>query len=765
MVSASSAPTCVNARKIGKSARIHSFNAATRKRRFRESVRQSGIASGNPDVGPIDVGPIRLASQLGDAGGFYGATNLSSFGYEGLYERSWTTRRIFAVNPANIAYDPDLKDASVTRPLSTSSPTVLNIVSRLPDSFETPSLPPVGDSLHRWAAMTELADADSTFELTATVPNARLVDALQTLAFTAGRPTATFSSGRKRCDGTTCVDSTPSAKLGDSFNSRPAVVGPPLAISLSTDYNGEFLSRELDTYSGADAPVVGNTLADPCDGARDRNDKCTVGIRRKVIYLPANDGMLHAFDAKTGEELWAFIPPGHMSRLQRARDGRTTFVDGMVTVRDVRFPCDRDANGACSANQSRPFADGKWHTIAVVNQGAGGNFLFTLDVTNPVKPVFLWEFRKPSKMGNMVSRPVVAELGTGLPTVARPLTAIFAPGGYFASAFEGASDPSDGTVHPHFFSLRVFDGEILDEQHIDPKALGDNETLPAGIVNAMTGAPVAIDGNLDGKVDRVYFGDREGRLWKAHGLTETGGFQLRLFFDPALYNVTNGNDVGQPVNASSPTANADSAEDRKTLRGPIFFAPDVTRDTNGKLLVAFGSGNLLDPLSAPGAYKNFIWVVQDEASGSGSIGARASRCGAGPNRVYTAPGGRQFEKVLPLSDLLTGAPLIFKGVLLYPEFDPDVDGDGDVCEDDYMSRVVAIDAFNCGEPAILPFLDESNQPSAVKEYPGALVTGVQIDPKSGLLFTQASTGAGAPALDAVAEFAHKPVRLGMRQPN
>jgi len=157
--------------------------------------------------------------------------------------------------------------------------------------------------------------------------------------------------------------------------------------------------------------------------------------------------------------------------------------------------------------------------------------------------------------------------------------------------------------------------------------------------------------------------------------------------------------------------------------------------------------------------------VQDEASGSGSIGARASRCGAGPNRVYTAPGGRQFEKVLPLSDLLTGAPLIFKGVLLYPEFDPDVDGDGDVCEDDYMSRVVAIDAFNCGEPAILPFLDESNQPTAVKEYPGALVTGVQIDPRSGLLFTQASTGSGAPALDAVAEFAHKPVRLGMRQPN
>lgn len=699
-----------------------------------------------------------------DAGGWYGAANASPYGYKGLFERSWDTRRIFVVNPANVAYDPDLDDAHVTRPSSRTMPTVLNVVSRLPASYASPALPANVEALHKWAAMSELADTDSTYSLSDTVPNARLLDALQTLAFTAGRPTSTFSSGRMRCDGATCDDTTPSAKLGDSFNSRPAIVGPPLAISVSLDYNGEFLSRELDTYGGSDAPVVGNNPADPCDGERDRDGKCTVGLRRKVVYLPANDGMLHAFDAKTGAELWAFIPPGHMNRLKRARDGRTTFVDGLVTVRDVRFPCDREPNGECRAAQSRPFADGKWHTIAVVNQGAGGNFLFTLDVTNPVKPVFLWEFRKPSKMGNMVSRPVVAELAQGLPTVERPLTAVFAPGGYFASAFEGASDPADTTTHPHFFSLRVFDGEILDEQHIDPKALGDSETSPSGIVNAMTGAPAAVDGNLDGTVDRVYFGDREGRLWKAHSLTETGDFQLRLFFDPALYDVNNGGEVGRPTNATSPLSTADAPEARKTLRGPIFFAPDVTRDTSGKLLVAFGSGNLLDPLSAPGAYKNFVWVVQDEPTGSGSFGARASRCGAGPDRTYTAPGGKEFTSVLPMSELLTGAPLIFKGVLLYPEFDPDVDKDGDVCEDDYTSRVVAVDAFNCGEPGILPFLDNSNQPTAVKEYPGELVTGVQIDPRSGTLFTQASTGAGAPALDVVAEFGHKTKVLGRRQP-
>ncbi len=35
-----------------------------------------------------------------------------------------------------------------------------------------------------------------------------------------------------------------------------------------------------------------------------------------VIYAGANDGMLHAFDDATGEELWGFIPPILLGRLK-----------------------------------------------------------------------------------------------------------------------------------------------------------------------------------------------------------------------------------------------------------------------------------------------------------------------------------------------------------------------------------------------------------------------------------------------------------------
>jgi type IV pilus assembly protein PilY1 len=50
---------------------------------------------------------------------------------------------------------------------------------------------------------------------------------------------------------------------------------------------------------------------------------------RTVIYAGANDGMLHAFDDVTGEELWGFIPPCLLARVKELHtDNPGIFVDG-----------------------------------------------------------------------------------------------------------------------------------------------------------------------------------------------------------------------------------------------------------------------------------------------------------------------------------------------------------------------------------------------------------------------------------------------------
>lgn len=112
--------------------------------------------------------------------------------------------------------------------------------------------------------------------------------------------------------------------------------------------------------------------------------------RQPMVLLGANDGMLHAFSARNGSELWGHVPysvlPDIASLTQQKSDGSKTFrhqylVDGPLTVADVH---DR--------------VDG-WRTVAIGGQGfgtssVGTNAYFAVDVTNDAYPVPLWEMRE-----------------------------------------------------------------------------------------------------------------------------------------------------------------------------------------------------------------------------------------------------------------------------------------------------------------------------------------------------------------------------------
>lgn len=57
-----------------------------------------------------------------------------------------------------------------------------------------------------------------------------------------------------------------------------------------------------------------------------------------MVYVGANDGMLHAFEAKTGKETFAYIPSELLSSLKNLADPKYVhrfYVDGEVQVADV----------------------------------------------------------------------------------------------------------------------------------------------------------------------------------------------------------------------------------------------------------------------------------------------------------------------------------------------------------------------------------------------------------------------------------------------
>ena len=157
--------------------------------------------------------------------------------------------------------------------------------------------------------------------------------------------------------------------LGDVYNSQLIEVGEPDAYYDLTDSKKESFWRAKNNYIAF------------------INDNMN---RQKIVYAGANDGMLHAFSAETGREVWAFVPPFIAAKLPTifnvGLDGKVEGegkggsnaifgVDGSPVVHDMYFK-GLDDSGAEEASPS-------WHTILIVPYGRGGAGFSVLDITNP----------------------------------------------------------------------------------------------------------------------------------------------------------------------------------------------------------------------------------------------------------------------------------------------------------------------------------------------------------------------------------------------
>lgn len=162
----------------------------------------------------------------------------------------------------------------------------------------------------------------------------------------------------------------PGPMLGDIFHSDPVVVPPPAA--LNDDYKYESFYRRY--YN-----------------------------RDTMVYLGANDGMLHAFVGedndlsdgdRAGRELWAFIPNNLLAKIQKVRWGHYFFVDGSPVVRDVYFNNIQttDVDGTPLVVNGKKVM-GAYRTVLITGQRRGGSAYFALDVSDPDTPRYMWEYR------------------------------------------------------------------------------------------------------------------------------------------------------------------------------------------------------------------------------------------------------------------------------------------------------------------------------------------------------------------------------------
>jgi type IV pilus assembly protein PilY1 len=203
--------------------------------------------------------------------------------------------------------------------------------------------------------------------------------------------------------------------------------------------------------------------------------------REGTVYVGANDGMLHAIDAATGAERWAYVPAAVIPTLYKLADSgyannHRAYVDGPITVGDVYDGSD-------------------WRTVLVGGLGRGGRAYYAIDVTDPADPLVLWEFgtAQDADMGFSYGNPLLTKRESD----GRWIVA-------FASGYNNTLGDSKGRL----FVLDAVSGALLQEIITDPA-----ETNPdlSGIARVVNWVPDTLTNN---STQDVYGGDLAGNLWR-----------------------------------------------------------------------------------------------------------------------------------------------------------------------------------------------------------------------------------------------------------
>lgn len=254
--------------------------------------------------------------------------------------------------------------------------------------------------------------------------------------------------------------------------------------------------------------------------------------RTPMVYVAANDGMLHGFDAEVGVELLAFMPNAVYPELRYLtyptyNNSHRLINDGAPRALDAYF-------------------GGDWKTVLLGTLGGGGKGVYALNVTDPDNfdaGDVLWEFTdvNDSNMGVAIPQPTIARMYNGK-------WVAIVPNGYNSGG------------NAELFILDLETGAKLKE--IDTGVGGDN-----GLSSA---TPVDVDG--DRITDYIYAGDLMGNLWKFDVTSSSASNWAVAFSGLPLYTA----------------CSADPCT--STNRQPITARPEVGINPSAGFFVYFGTG-------------------------------------------------------------------------------------------------------------------------------------------------------------------------------
>jgi type IV pilus assembly protein PilY1 len=348
--------------------------------------------------------------------------------------------------------------------------------------------------------------------------------------------------------------------LGDTVNAKPSFVGRPNLL-----------------YGDAVTPDYGSFKAGP---AKDRTG---------ILYISANDGMLHAFDggdtSTGGDEVWAYVPKMLLPEMYKLAAfnydvNHRFYVDGSPVAMDV-------------------FIGGAWRTILVGGLNAGGRGYYALDVTDPTPTGVkaLWEFCSDASLCAITD----PDLGFtfGQPVISKRAS----DGRWVVMVTSGYNNVSPGNGGGYLYVLDAETGAILSKTgtELTPGVNVGDATTPSGFAKI---SGFSINFTVNNTVTFVYGGDLLGNIWR---------FDMSV--DPPVAQR-----IGQALD-NSPTPRPQS----------ITTRPEITRFDTGFNVVYVGTGRYLGASDIPDAitltpapvpawaYQQTVYAVKDTGTDLGNL--------------------------------------------------------------------------------------------------------------------------------------------------
>jgi len=306
------------------------------------------------------------------------------------------------------------------------------------------------------------------------------------------------SDGQDRIDYLRGDHSKEADQSGGSFRTRFEVMNYDNSASIgSKSVLGDIISS-APAYVGAPNFFYPNTI----ESTKYTEYKLAQRNRKGVVYVGANDGMLHAFDASTGTEKFAYVPSVLVNKLNlltstRYNSGHSYFMDGSPTIFDAY--------------------DSDWKTILASSAGAGAQLVFGMNITDPNATNLLtaldpWEFTDNPRadaggtygdidLGYTIGDVRFGKMNNGEWAV------IFGNG--YNNTFEDGNVSTTG--NGAIYVVNAFTGALI-KKFDTQVGMAEDPTggdRPNGVA---TVTPVDTDGDF--KIDALYAGDLFGNTWK-----------------------------------------------------------------------------------------------------------------------------------------------------------------------------------------------------------------------------------------------------------